>query len=127
MAVNAIIVDDSRLFRELLSNICKDIGCHVMKTYERGDHLVDALKGGGHGDLEVLFLDINMPGPSGKDVLVDVMDLRSDLIVIMISTFSDQTTVEACLTLGATNYINKDTKPPQIKEIIENTFDMNGL
>lgn len=127
MGINTIIVDDSRLFRELLSNVCIEIGCSVLASFERGDHLMESIKAGNFKDLEVLFLDINMPGISGKEVLSQILAIMPNLVVIMISTISDNKTVEECLSLGASNYINKDTKVAQLKTLVQDTFDMQGL
>ena len=68
-----------------------------------------------------------MPGISGKEVLSQILAIMPNLVVIMISTISDNKTVEECLSLGASNYINKDTKVAQLKTLVQDTFDMQGL
>lgn len=127
MPMKTIIIDDSKLFRQILRNACMELGCNVITEFERGDDFVKALEEGEYLDLDILFLDINMPGRSGKELIDPILDLHPELIIIMISTFNDMQTVDDCLDLGATNYINKDTKIEQMKAIIQNTFEMNGI
>ncbi len=127
MPAKTIIIDDSRLFREILRNACTEIGCEVVQEYGRGDTFLTELEEGKYLDSEILFLDINMPGKSGKDLIDPILDVHPELVIIMISTFNDMQTVDECLDLGATNYINKDTKIGQMKAIIKNTLEMNGV
>ncbi len=125
--MKTIIIDDSKLFREILKNMCSELGCDVVTEFERGDVFLSELKQEKYLDTEILFLDINMPGPSGKELLDPILEVHPSLVIIMISTFNDMQTVDECLDLGATNYINKDTKIDQMKSIIQKTFEMNGL
>jgi len=127
MPTKTIIIDDSKLFRQILKDACLELGCNVLIEFDNGDDFVKKLEEGEYLDLDILFLDINMPGRSGKELIDPILDLHPELIIIMISTFNDMATVDTCLDLGATNYINKDTKIEQMKSIIQNTLEMNSM
>lgn len=54
-----------------------------------------------------VLLDINMPGTNGMDILKQIKALYPHVIVIMISAYSAQDTLEKCKRAGAADYIEK--------------------
>lgn len=127
MKVKTIIIDDSSFFRVLLKDLCMDMDYEVVGEFSRGDTFVDEIKEGKHQEAQLLLLDINMPGKSGMDIIEDVLDTLPEITIIMISTFSDMNSVDRCLDLGASNYINKDAGASEMKDIIRSTLEMNGV
>lgn len=127
MKVKTIIIDDSSFFRVLLKDLCVDMNYEVVGEFSRGDTFVEEVQDGKHQDAQLLLLDINMPGKSGIDIIEDVLDILPELTIIMISTFSDMHSVDRCLDLGASNYINKDAGATEMKDIIRSTLEMNGV
>ncbi len=127
MKVKTIIIDDSSFFRVLLKDLCVDMDYEVIAEFPRGDTFVDEIKQGKFQEAQLLLLDINMPGKSGMDIIEDVLDTLPEITIIMISTFSDMNSVDRCLDLGASNYINKDAGGSEMKDIIRSTLEMNGV
>lgn len=125
--IGALITDDSPFFIKLLSDLCISMDIEVLKSFESGEALVDSLSKGEYSGEVLIFLDINMPGRSGKEVLPDLLEFNDEAIVIMSSSLNDVHTVNECLGLGAANYINKDTSPDQMKQVIDKTLKMNGI
>lgn len=125
--VTAVIIDDSAFFREMLRDICNELDISIQQEFIKGDDFLKDLENGVYQDIEMVFLDINMPGRSGKELLPLILDLSSESIVIMISTLKDIATVNECLDMGASNYINKNSSISDMKAIIEDTMQMNGL
>jgi len=69
-----------------------------------------------------MILDITMPVMSGEEVLMMLMPEFPDAIVIILTSMTDEHSVDGCLDLGATNYIRKDTPLEEIKRIIRETI-----
>jgi DNA-binding NarL/FixJ family response regulator len=73
---------------------------------------------------DVLLLDINMPGRSGFEVLIDVKNIYPYLPVIMVSVQPESQYALRCLRAGATEYVNKNSASeelvPAIRKILEN-------
>jgi CheY-like chemotaxis protein len=56
---------------------------------------------------DVVFLDINMPGPSGLEVLKELRRADPALPVIMVTVNTDVAVVQECLQEGAFAYVPK--------------------
>jgi two-component system invasion response regulator UvrY len=74
--------------------------------------------------LDLMLLDINMPGRNGFEVLKDVRKCHPLLPIIMVSVQHESQYALRCLQAGATAYINKNSASeeliPAIRKIIEN-------
>ena len=66
-------------------------------------------------DVDLVLLDIQLPGRNGVAVLADIRARRSDLPVIMLTALDEVRTKVASLDLGADDYI---TKPFAFDELI---------
>ncbi|AWW25538.1 response regulator [Acetobacterium carbinolicum] len=119
------IADDSIFSRKILHNICQELNLSVVKEYASGDELLADLDTTSYPDL--IFLDINMPGHSGTELIEILLDLNPDFIIIMISSISDLDEIKECLELGAANYVHKDAGISTMKEIIRSTIKNSGL
>ncbi len=121
------IADDSSLIRKIMSDICDEMGLSVLAEYENGDSMYESLTILERTSPDVIFLDINMPGRSGKDLLDLLLDLNPEFIIIIVSSVDDTLLIKECLELGASNFIHKNTGKNAMKEIITTTLKNNGL
>lgn len=111
--IRVLLGDDHRIVREGVKQVLADApdievraeatnGLEVMQA-------VDSLQGS--GGLDVVLLDIAMPGRDGLDVL---QALRKDwpaLPVLMLSTYPEKQYAVRCIKLGAAGYLNKSADP----------------
>lgn len=56
---------------------------------------------------DVVFLDINMPGPSGVEVLKELRQADASVPVIMVTVNTEVAVVQECLREGAFAYVPK--------------------
>ncbi len=61
--------------------------------------------------LDLLLLDLSMPGRGGLWLLSRVLDERPGLRVVVISSYDPASHKERSLALGAAAYLHKDTEP----------------
>ncbi len=62
-------------------------------------------------ELDVVMLDIAMPGRDGLEVLKQIKSEYPGLPVLMLSTYPDRQFALRCLRAGAAGYLNKSTDP----------------
>jgi two-component system, chemotaxis family, protein-glutamate methylesterase/glutaminase len=110
MTIRALVVDDSAIFRKIISEtIAAMPGMEVVGTAGNGAIAlgrISALRP------DVVLLDIEMPEMDGFDVLQAIRSQKLDVGVIMVSAFTrrgGQMTIRA-LELGAFDFITKATE-----------------
>jgi len=113
-----LVVEDDTVLRRSLERELNSIGFAVL-TARDGDAAVEAIK---HHGFDVVLTDIEMPGPSGVDLLRVVRAYDLDVpVVIMTGKPSLETAIEA-VELGALQYLVK----PVATEVLERTLVRAG-
>jgi type IV pilus assembly protein PilB len=108
--INVLVVDDEEDIRKLLSEFLTDLGCSVL-TAQNG---VDAREIVTKEPIDVVFLDLKLPGESGVTLLPAFLSIKPTLKIIVITAFPTfQSRVEAREN-GAYYYF---IKPLELKEI----------
>jgi DNA-binding LytR/AlgR family response regulator len=70
--LNVVIADDEPLALERLARLLDEAGCRIMATLEDGPGLVEWMAANGDLRVDVLFLDIQMPGLTGLEALAEL-------------------------------------------------------
>ncbi|WP_089959434.1 response regulator transcription factor [Limnohabitans sp. 2KL-3] len=109
--VRVLLGDDHKIVREGLKMVLADDPLlQVVAEAETGPGVLDAVyKLQGPQGIDVVLLDIALPGMDGLDVL---QALRRDwpcLPVLMLSTYPEKQYAVRCIQLGASGYLNKST------------------
>jgi len=100
-----LIVEDDEMSRELLEKRVARSGYHVTAVSD-GEAAIKAVN---ERHVDLVLLDIMMPGMSGIDVL-EAIRKNTDLNnvqVIMISALDDNESIEKCMQMGAEDFITK--------------------
>ena len=120
--MKALIVDDSRAIRLVLSRIMADCGFEVAEA-RHGREALTYLQA--HVDTDLALVDWNMPEMSGLELLQAVRDddRLSGLRMMMVTTETEVSHIERALTAGADEYVMK----PFSKEIIQEKLHLLGL
>ena len=105
-----LVVDDEESIRDVLKRALVDDGYQV-SVASGGQQALDALS---QSDIEVMLLDIRMPGLSGLEVLSKAHDRWPDTSVIMVTAIADVRTAVGVMKQGAYDYI---AKPFDINEV----------
>lgn len=106
--------DDLSIFADAVEALQKKI---KLQTYTGGEKLLNAIYNPPPTP-HVVFLDLNMPGKNGFDVLAELRNKeeKSNFPVIIFSTSNEPGIIEKCRLLGASLFI---TKPVLMKDIIQ--------
>ncbi len=112
-----VIADDHPLFRGALKHALSSFGDAQIE--EVGDF--DAAKASvvANDDIDLLLLDLTMPGSSGLSGLVALRGISSNFPVVIVSARDDAETVRRAIELGASGFISKSAGMDQIRRAVE--------
>ncbi len=111
--LRVLIGDDHRIVREGLKQVLADApDVRVVAEAPSGPEVlaqVDLLRE--TGGLDLVLLDIALPGIDGLDVLQQLKRAHPKLPVLMLSTYPEKQYAVRCIKLGASGYLNKSADP----------------
>lgn len=106
--VKLLIVDDHGLVREGLKAILgqSDLKAQCLEAWDEASiwHQITQ-----HADIDIVLLDIQLPGLSGMELLKRIVKERPQLPIIMLSADHDSNTVSQALQLGASGFMPKSS------------------
>jgi len=111
--IRVLIGDDHRIVREGLKQILADASdVQVVSEAQTGPEVLDQVAAlQGHIGLDLVLLDIALPGIDGLDVLLALKREHPRLPVLMLSTYPEKQYAVRCIKLGASGYLNKSADP----------------
>ena len=117
MSYEVLIVDDHPLYRMALKGAvaaaCAD--CEIFEADCVGG-LFDAIERHPHVDL--LLLDLNLPGAYGFNALAHLRGSRPELPIIVVSASDDTRTMRQALAFGAQSFVSKSADSASIGESV---------
>ena len=114
MAFSILLVDDDKEFREELCDFLHDY--NVIEA-SNGKEALDLLSG--PNEIDVVILDVVMPGPSGTVVLKRIREMYPDMGVIILTGHGSKDTVIEALKGRADDYVEKPVDIHKTRGIIE--------
>lgn len=111
--IRLLLGDDHRIVREGLKQILADAPdlCVVREAPSGADVLEQVRQLRGTAGLDLVLLDIAMPGSDGLEVLQTLRREYPTLPVLMLSTYPEKQYAVRCIKLGAGGYLNKSADP----------------
>lgn len=106
-----VVVDDEPEIRTMLKDYLSHAGFKV-STADGGDRLKDIM----HDDaVDLIILDVNMPGDDGFTIAKNLRALHSNLAIVMLTAAGDVLDRVVGLEMGADDYI---PKPVDLRELL---------
>lgn len=105
-----LLADDHALFRAGLRHLLSEIGTRL-QIEEAHDYEDTVARLSELQDLDLLLLDLNMPGMSGVSAVGELCALAPDVPIIVISVRETADDVRKALDAGAMGYIPKSSTP----------------
>lgn len=112
-SAKVLVADDEGNMRNLLSSILKTCLYTDIRFANDGQSALDQLVSE-TDPVDIAFLDIDMPGYSGIEVMKLALQRRPNLFIVIVSGFSAIENVMAALNNGARGFV---VKPYNIKKI----------
>ena len=117
-----IIADDHPLFRTALKQaIVECIDDHETLEVDNFHDLLKAVTT--NNSLEIVFLDLHMPGNDGFTGLTQLQNHFPDIVVIMVSSDDNSETMQKAINFGAAAFIPKSADLATISQAIDTVLD----
>ena len=117
-----VIADDHPLFRGALKQALSGLD-EQAQVLEAGDFDATRAIVAANDDLDLILLDLSMPGVSGLSGLVTLRGLQAGVPVVVVSARDDRETVRRALSLGASGFISKSSNLEQLRNAIRVVLD----
>lgn len=106
---NVLIVDDSRSIRNEVADVLTRGGYNVMEAADGAEALACLAR---NTDVNIIVLDVNMPGMNGLDVLERIQSQHGgrNLPILMLTTEAERALVERAKKAGAKGWLLKPIK-----------------
>ncbi len=119
-----LIADDHPLFREAITNVIES-GFPDTETIETEDLETALALAQEHDDLDLVLLDLNMPGMNGLNGLISLRNEAPTIPVVIVSAEDDKQVVLQAITCGAVGFISKSSPRAQMTEALQQILDGN--
>lgn len=100
-----VIADDHKMVVETVSDFLGKSGEFNIVPAHSLDEVMSTLKGA--ADIDIVLLDLKMPGMAGIASIQSVVDFNPDLKVVIFSGYTDSIFIERALKIGVKGYIPK--------------------
>ncbi len=126
MAKTILIVDDDPTQRRLLQAVVEKSGFSTMQAGD-GDAALDHALGPDGKQIDVVMLDLVMPGRDGMETLAELSKARPELPVIVLTGKGSIDAVVAAMQGGARDFVVKPASPERLIVSIRNALEINTL
>lgn len=123
MRPSILIVDDDEVMQETLSDVLRKRGYEVYSVHS-GNSALSVIK---KNVIDLILLDMRLPDIDGLDVLKKIKEFDTEILVIMMTAYSDVQTAVSAMKSGAYDYINKPFELEELKLLIEKGLETKSL
>lgn len=118
MKLKIVLADDHQMFRQALRGLLeKDPNLKVVAEAADGEALLRIV---GEQAVDIVCIDIGMPGMNGIEATRRLLALRPEIRVIGLSAYSDRQFVIDLLNAGALGYVTKAEAGDELLRAIHN-------
>ena len=118
-----LVTDDDKHLRNIMKIELSEEGFEVDDA-DSGQNALEALE---KEDVDVMLLDLNMPGMDGMEVLKKIKGSEIPTEVIILTGHASVATAVDAMKLGAYDYLTKPFKIEELKVIIQKAFERKKL
>ena len=120
MAFNVLIVDDSKIVRQVIAKTLRIAGVQVNEVHEASNGQ-EALAVLGQHWIDLVFADINMPVMNGAELIerMSADTMLKSIPVVVVSTEGSATRIEQLKSKGISAYVRKPFTPEEIRQAVD--------
>lgn len=115
----ALVVDDAQSLRALVRKVLERSGRYeVIAEADDGQAAIEVAERVG-ADLDLVVLDLSMPRLDGLGALPSLRRLAPQARIVVLSSFTEATTVDEVIAAGADGYVEKGGRPRELLAALE--------
>lgn len=122
-----MIVDDSRIIRGKIQRAVKAFDLEVVANAADGTEAV-AMVAGAQPDL--VTMDLTMPNMEGVECIGKILQIKPDMLILVVSALADKATAIEALKVGAHGFLCKPFTEQELTdalaELVRGATDLRG-
>jgi DNA-binding NarL/FixJ family response regulator len=119
--IKLIIIDDHKIVRSGLKQILsEEPDIEVIGEGQNAQEAMEHLK---NPEVDVMLLDISMPGKTGLEILIEAKRIRPKLPVLILSMHPEEQFATRTLRAGASGYLTKESAPEELVTAIKKVYN----
>jgi PAS domain S-box-containing protein len=123
--VKILVIDDEQIIRDGCSRILSKDGWGVI-TAENGNQGLNIIQEKLES-LDVILLDLMMPGMNGMEVLEKALSICPNLLIIVITGYATVESAVEAMKKGAYDFISKPFTPDQLRIVVKRALERRAL
>jgi len=113
--LNLLVVDDERAIRDACREVAQSLGFNT-STADSAEHAYRLLDAQG---IDVVLLDLKLPGAGGLEALRQIKARRPDAVVIVVTGYATVQSAVQAMKNGAYDYVTKPFSMDELKLLLE--------
>src|SRR5579862_357170 len=113
--LNLVIVDDERAIRDVCREVAQSLGFNTMvaESAEHTYRLIDSQP------IDVVLLDLKLPGAGGLEALRRIKELRPDAEVVVVTGYATVQSAVQAMKNGAYDYVTKPFTMDELRLLLD--------
>ncbi len=123
--IKILVIDDELIMRDGCARILSRSGWTVI-TAENGHQGLDEIRR--HpSEIDIILLDLMMPGMSGMETLERIREIDSNLLIVVITGYATVESAVAAMKKGAYDFTAKPFTPDQLRLVVQRALERRLL
>ena len=113
--LNLMIVDDERAIWEVCRDVAQTLGFHT-SIADSAEHAYRVLESNA---IDVVLLDLKLPGAGGLEALHQIRERRPDVVIIVVTGYGTVQSAVQAMKNGAYDYVTKPFSMEELRLLLE--------
>src|SRR5436309_9746998 len=113
--LNLLVVDDERSVRDVCREVAQSLGFNT-SVAESAEHAYRQLEA---QSIDVVLLDLKLPGVGGLEALHQIKERRPDAVVVVVTGYGTVQSAVQAMKNGASDYVTKPSTLNNLKQFLK--------
>jgi len=118
-----LVIDDDAIIRQMAQDILEGRGYRTL-TADSAPHGLEIIGG---EEIDVVVLDLVMPGKGGMEAIPDIQHLSPDSVILILTGYPSLESAMEAVRIGAYDYLRKPLKDEDLVRSVERALERKHL